>query len=236
MHNRFRLIGLASALVLVVAACGGGESASDTEEVSGFIFIGSTGSHVCESMMESYPPQCGAPRVELLDLDPELVVALMSLDDPTLAPVSWTDYQAGVEGDPEENGLSNVVLTDPVYDRASDGLVLRTADLGIIVGEPAVWPFDLTNSTDTDMTLTFTSGQRMELTLSSDSGEVYRWSADMMFTQAIEEVPLPAGATSPYMLTAEPIDLPPGVYTAQAWVTATEAADVILEWQITISG
>jgi hypothetical protein len=38
------------------------------------------------------------------------------------------------------------------------------------------------------------------------------------------------------MLTAEPIDLPPGEYTASAWVTATEASNIILEWQITISG
>ena len=99
-----------------------------------------------------------------------------------------------------------------------------------------MWPFDLTNGTDADITLTFTSGQRMELTLNDDSGEVYRWSGDFMFTQAIEEAALPAGATVPYLLTAEPIDLPPGDYTAKAWVTALEAADVVLEWQTTLSG
>lgn len=235
MREHTPLIGIVTA-VLLLAACGGGEPVSDTETVGGFIFIDSTGSHVCESMMESYPPQCGGPNVKLLDLDPDAVVALMSPDDPASAPVSWTDYRAGVEGVAEENGLSDVVLTDPVYRSGSGGLVLRTADLGITVGEPPLWPFDLTNGTDADITLTFTSGQRMDLTLSDDGGEVYRWSGDMMFTQAIEEATLPAGATFPYMLASEPIDLPPGTYTATAWVTALEAADVVLEWQITVSG
>jgi hypothetical protein len=187
-------------------------------------------------MLESYPPQCGGPGVKLLDLDPEVVVALMSPDDPTLAPISWTQYEAGVEGVAAEGGLSDVVLTDPLYTSGSDGLVLRTVDLGLVVGEPAVWPFDLTNATDDDTMLTFTSGQRMELTLSNDSGEVYRWSADMMFTQAIEEVALPAGATLPYMLTAEPIGLPSGEYIATAWVRAAEAMNVSLTWNVTISG
>jgi hypothetical protein len=236
MRSSTSLISIAAGALILLAACGGGDAASDSETVSGFIFIDSTGSHVCESMMESYPPQCGGPNVKLLNLDPEAVVALMSPDDPTSAPVSWTDYRAGVEGVPEENGLSEVVLTDPVHRSGSDGLVLRTADLGIRVGEPAVWPFDLTNGTDADITLTFTSGQRMDLTLSDDGGEVYRWSGDMMFTQAIEEATLPAGATFPYLLAAEPIDLPRGTYTAKAWVTALEATDVVLEWQITISG
>jgi hypothetical protein len=75
----------------------------------------------------------------------------------------------------------------------------------------------------------------MDVTLSDTSGEVYRWSGDMFFTQTIEEVLLPAGGTFPYVLAAEPIDVPPGVYAATAWVTALETADVILEWQVTIS-
>jgi len=230
-----RLIAPVVALLALASACGGGDSASDVTTASGSIFIDSTGSRVCESMMESYPPQCGEPSVKLLDLNPEAVVALMSPDDPSLAPVSWTDYTAGVEGDPGGDGLSNVDLTDPVYVNSSEGLALRTADLGIVIGEATVWPFDVTNGSDAEMALTFTSGQRIELTLHDDSGEVYRWSDGMMFTQAIEEVALLAGATFPYVLRGEPIDLPHGDYTAEAWVTALEASSVVLEWQVTIS-
>ncbi len=236
MRLRFRLIGTAVVLALVAAACGSGDSGSDTEAASGFIFFDAAGSHVCGSMLESHPPQCGEPSMMLLDLSPESVVALVSLVDPTLAPTSWTEYSAGVEGVPEGGGLSNVVLTDPVYESENQGLVLRTADLGLVVDEPGVWPFDFTNGTDDAMMLTFTSGQRMELTLSDDTSEVYQWSGGMMFTQAIEEIAVPAGATLPYTLTAEPIDLSPGDYTARAWLTATQATDLVLEWQVTISG
>lgn len=222
------------AALVLTAACGG-DSGSSGETASGFMFIDPTESHLCESMLESYPPQCGEPSVQLLDLDPESVVALMSPADQPVAPYFWTDYVLDVEGASDGNGLSGVVLTDPVYSSEGEGMTLRTADLGIVAGEPVIWPFDLTNNTDGDVTLTFTSGQRMDLTLSNDNGEVYFWSGDMFFTQMVEEVLLPAGGTFPYVLTAEPIDVPPGVYTATAWVTALETADVILKWQVTIS-
>ena len=235
MRRQSRLIGLTSALVLVVVACGGGDPGSGTESASGFIFIDPTDSHICESMLESYPPQCGEPSVHLHDLDPSDVVALMSPEGQQVAPFFWTDYVAGVEGSSGTSGLSDVVVTDPVHVSGREGLVLRTADLGIVVGEPVMWPFDLTNGTDTDTTLTFSSGQGMELTLSDGSGEVYRWSSDMMFSQAIEEVGLPAGATHPFVLRSEPIDLPPGEYTATAWVTASEASSIVLTWTTTVS-
>jgi hypothetical protein len=236
MRFQAPLVGIVVASLIALSACGGGDSGLDAETASGFIFIDSAGSHICESMMESYPPQCGEPSMKLLDLDPQSVVALMSPEDPTLATVSWTDYTTGVEGFPDTDGLSSVVLTDPVYTSGSSGLVLRTADLGIVVGEPAVWPFDLTNGTDTDMALTFTDAQRIEVTLGTDAGEVYRWSDDMMFAQIIGEEQLPAGATIPYVLTAEPIDIPPGEYVATAWATALEATDVVVTWQVTVSG
>jgi hypothetical protein len=224
-----------AAFVLALITACGGNSGSNNETASGFMFIDPTESHLCESMLESYPPQCGGPSVQLLDLRPESVVALMSPADQPVAPFFWTDYVLGVEGASGGNGLSGVVLTDPVYSSEVEGMTLRTADLGIVAGEPVIWPFDLTNNADGDVTLTFTSGQRMDLTLSNDSGEVYFWSGDMFFTQMVEEVLLPAGGTFPYVLTAEPIDVPPGVYTATAWVTALETADVIIEWQVTIS-
>jgi hypothetical protein len=223
------------AFVLALITACGSNSGSGTETASGFMFIDPTESHLCESMLESYPPQCGDPSVQLLDLDPETVVALMSPADQQVAPFFWTEYVLGVEGISGTSGLSDVVLTDPVYSSEGESMTLRTADLGVVVGEPAIWPFDLTNNKDEDVTLTFTSGQRMDLVLSNDSGEVYRWSGDMFFTQIVEEVLLTAGGTFPYVLAAEPIDLPPGVYTATAWFTAVETADVILEWQVTIS-
>ena len=44
-----------------------------------------------------------------------------------------------------------------------------------------------------------------------------------------------AGATVPYVLTGEPIDLAPGDYTAKAWVAADGAENVVVVWTITVS-
>lgn len=221
--------------LLMLSACASGEPSTDTETATGFVFVDSAGSHVCELMAESYPPQCGGSRVKLLDLDPLAVVALMSPTDPTLAPVSWTQYHASVTGKPINGGLENVAIADPVHEDHSSGLVLRVADLGFESGVPVVLPVDLTNATDADISLTFTTGQRVEFTLSNDSGEVYRWSDGMLFTQAIEEVDLSAGATLPHVVRGEATVLPPGSYTARAWITASEAADVVVTWQVEIT-
>ena len=226
---------LIAIFAFVATACGSGDSASGSETASGFIFIDSTGSHICDVMLESYPPQCGEPSVKLLDLIPGSVVALQSSGDAALADVSWIDYTATVAGNREASGLSSVVLSDPVYSSGSEGVVLRVADLGLKDREPVTWPFDLTNRTDTSLTLTFSDGQRVEVTLSDDSGEVYRWSDDLFFTQTIERVDLPAGTTLPYIVRADPIDLPPGEYTAKAWVTAPQAIDGVLTWTLTIT-
>jgi hypothetical protein len=67
-----------------------------------------------------------------------------------------------------------------------------------------------------------------------ESGEVYRWSAGMMFAQSIETITIEAGATVPYVLTGEPIDLPPGDYTAKAWVAADGAQNLVLVWTVTV--
>jgi len=224
------------ASLLAVAGCSSADSDQGTvaTNASGFYFLDSTGSHLCEVLLESYPPQCGEPSVRLLDIDPGSVVALMSPSDPTLGSVSWTDYTMTVAGDAVSNGLVRVDIIDPVHRSGSSGLIMRVADLGVAEGASATWPFDLTNLTDTSTTLTFTTGQRVEVTLSNGLGEVYRWSDDMFFTQAIEQVDLVAGTTFPYVLRSDPIDLPPGEYTANAWITAKEATDVVLTWDVTV--
>jgi hypothetical protein len=229
-----RFLATVIALVILLSACASEDSSAKTEMGSGYIFFDSTGSRICESILESHPPQCGDPSVKLHDLAPGSVVALMPSTDPASDPVSWTEYWTTVEGTPSNDGLTDVLIADPIYLSRSDRLVLRVADLGITTDEPVTWPFDLTNATDTDVALTFTDGQRIELTLSDDSGEVYRWSDGMFFVQAIAEVGLPAGATFPYVVTADPIDLSPGAYTAEAWVTAEEANDVVVTWTVTV--
>jgi hypothetical protein len=236
-----RRVALLITIGLLISACAEGSDAGSDADYTGLIYIDAQGSRLCEALAESYPPQCGGVIVELADLRPDLVVALQSPTDPSLAPVSWTDYNAGVAGDESDGVLSNVELTDPVATGSSDGLIERVADLGIRIGEPIVIPIDVRNTTDEDMTLTFPTGQRVEFTLSSDSGEIYRWSNDMFFTQAIEVIELPAGAIYGATLVIEPTTVPSSIYNedegtlvAKAWITATEIQNVVVEWETSI--
>lgn len=233
-----RVIIVISALMLILAGCGAddADSGDDGDEMTGFIVIDAAGSHLCSVLLESYPPQCGDVIVDLGDLIPEAVVALQSPDDPTLAAVQWTDYVLGVTGSVEGDVMTGVTLTDPVAEASSGGIVVRVADLGITRSQPVTFPIDIRNATDTPLPLTFTSGQRAEITLSRDGVEVYRWSEGYAFSQAIEERTLEAGQLFGTTVTDDPIDLPAGEYDAKAWITAGEAIDVVVEWRTTIEG
>ena len=219
------------AVALLAAACGGDESGSDPL-YSGFIVADGAGTNLCDALAESYPPQCGGVIVELADLGLDAVVALQTPNDASLAPTSWTDYVAGVDGSEEEDGLlTDVVLTDPVESSTSDAMVARIADLGISSTRPFALPIDLRNVGDSPITLSFSSGQRVEFTLSDQDVEVYRWSDGMVFSQALEQITLEAGAIYGTTLTGEPLGIEPGTYTARAWITAPEASNVVVTWE-----
>ncbi|WP_027963913.1 BsuPI-related putative proteinase inhibitor [Halalkalibacillus halophilus] len=62
--------------------------------------------------------------------------------------------------------------------------------------EYVTFQMNLTNDTEDEVELTFNSAQRYEIVISDAEGEeVYRYSDDMMFTQAIDYVDLAAGDT-----------------------------------------
>lgn len=221
-------------LVLGAAACG--SEAGDTADHRGAIVIDESGAHLCGSLLESYPPQCGDEIVTLADLQPDAVVALQSPTDPTLAAASWTDYAAGVAGDVDDGVMTNVTLVDPVATAASAGLRVRLAVLPMAVGDGAVFPIDMSNLTDASITLTFTTAQRAEVTLSTTDGEeVYRWSDNLGFAQQITEEDFSAGQTFGATLTADPLDLPAGEYVGKAWITANEASNVVVSFDLTIA-
>lgn len=214
-----------TAIALVLAGCGSTTDSGSEQEYTGIIVSDSTGSQLCGALAESFPPQCGDPIIGLDDLGLDDVVALQSEDE-----TSWTEYQAGVAGDERSGVLTNVALTDRVHSNASTDLIVRVADLGITSGAPIVLPIDLSNTSDEDATLTFTSGQRVELRLSKDGEEIYRWSATASFIQSLEEVKVMAGETFARTLITTPVDLQPGSFTAQAWITAAETSDLVVEW------
>ncbi|MGI9667264.1 MAG: BsuPI-related putative proteinase inhibitor, partial [Acidimicrobiia bacterium] len=169
--------------------------------------------------------------VRLGDLQPDTVVALQSPSDPSLAAVSWTDYAVGVTGDVSDGVMTNVTIVDPTETSTSDGLTARVSAMAIVVDQPVVFPIDVRNISDAPVTLTFSTGQRAEVTLSKSNGdEVYRWSSDFSFTQEITEAEIGAGQIFGTTLSGAPVDLAPGSYAAKAWITAPEATNVVVEW------
>ena len=91
MRDRARVLGVVAAAVVVAssAACGADsdtpstsaapdpvtveqlvERSADTPiEVRGLLYVDEGGTRLCAAVLESYPPQCGEPSVELVGLD-----------------------------------------------------------------------------------------------------------------------------------------------------------------------
>lgn len=74
--------------------------------------------------------------------------------------------------------------------------------------------------------LTFSSGQKYDFVIrDAKGGEIKRWSADMMFTQALEDLAMAAGQQQPYkevMNLGEPgKPLPLGGYTLEGIFTCS---------------
>jgi hypothetical protein len=103
---------VAVALLLVVGACGastdpGGSSAKPALDVDafltsaedlngrgvtveGFLLVVGSDARLCALVLESYPPQCGGGSIHVVGTIPaEVMAALDSTDDPSLAQATW---------------------------------------------------------------------------------------------------------------------------------------------------
>ena len=134
---RLASIALSLSLAIVLAACGanGGSSAPtvgpsaadppaaaiDTDalvadatldgqpvRVSGFFLATGPTAVLCSVVLESYPPQCGGGTVRLVgEVPADVLAALDSTDDPTLAQATWGQVEVtgtyrvrGADGQP----------------------------------------------------------------------------------------------------------------------------------------
>ena len=190
------LLALSTAVVLIVAGCGGsdGDTArpmvapaeiadlEDGTEVATQGFLIATGeTRLCELPAESFPPQCGGGSVLLDDLDVESVVALQTVPDSQGVQISWTTYPLAVGGTVEDGVLVATEVAGPVYEAIEDGLRVRllpaqTSSVPdpLNTGEDVWWAIDVTNTGDGPVPLTFTSGQRAEVTISDGDVELYQ--------------------------------------------------------------
>ena len=80
------------------------------------------------------------------------------------------------------------------------------------------------NSTTVPLVLNFPSGQRFDLVIrNTNREEVFRWSANKLFTQALGTIELSPGrrgfAAEALLGAGKNQPLPPGTYVADAWLT-----------------
>ncbi len=90
-------------LVWVTAGCspsGGGATtvrkaltAEGSQDVSGYLIVEAGTAYLCDEIAESFPPQCGQHRIEVIGLDLATVADVQSFED-----TSWTDRPITVGG------------------------------------------------------------------------------------------------------------------------------------------
>jgi hypothetical protein len=81
--------------------------------------------------------------------------------------------------------------------------------------------FQVTNAAAEPVTLTFPSGQSYDFAVHADGEWIWRWSAEMGFTQAVREVTLAAGETLTFSESWTPSGTLPPRLTATAWLTSS---------------
>ena len=88
-------------------------------------------------------------------------------------------------------------------------------------GATVRFTLQLSNTGSTPVPLEFTSGQSFDFAVLQGGRELWRWSADQMFTQALRSETLAPGATRTYEATWSPPAGTRGEFTASGILTAT---------------
>jgi hypothetical protein len=191
--------------------------------VVGSLLSQADGVRLCSALAESYPPQCGGDSLRVEGLDIDALVGL-SRTDPQDGPgrTAWADYPVTLSGSLAGGTLAVGEMPPPAGQAESGPLTVLFDYAPRPLRSPGVafWIMELRNTSDADMRLTFGSGQKAEVVLGRDGAEVYRWSSEKAFTQAIEEVVVPAGESLPVVMN-ETLWLEPGEYEVEAWITAS---------------
>jgi len=174
------------------------------------------------ALAESYPPQAGGPLMEVVGLDLEDLVGLTStVGQADVAQATWSDYWLVLPGRIEE-GVLEVQGTPDVIRAVTPELRSRFSAVSepLRSGEVEWFAFDIRNETDTDVVLTFGSGQDGDVVLSQEGAERYRWSEGILFTEAVREITVSPGQSHRVVLN-DSLDVPPGMYDLKAWIAAT---------------
>lgn len=87
-------------------------------------------------------------------------------------------------------------------------------------GDSVEFLLQVTNTTDSTVDLVYPTGQSFDFVVSDSAGrEVWRWSADRMFTQAVRQEGLAPGETITHSVVWPAADQPRGDYSVLGTLT-----------------
>jgi len=125
--------------------------------------------------------------------------------------------------------LAAVALVGCTTHEPTPGEPTHSAAGGALLASVKATPFpdsvhfvlQVTNTSAAPVTLNFSSGQLFDFMVSRDGREVWRWSAERMFTQALRSERLDAGDTRTYTAAWRPSPRTPGEYVVAGVLMAT---------------
>ena len=106
-------------------------------------------------------------------------------------------------------------------------------DEPVRTGHPVTWVLNIENRSKNPVTLRFSSGKDGDLALQQGGREVYRWSANRVFSQALRQVHLAAGARHAFPLQDKALAAPAGDYELVA-VMASDPSPGELRRPVTV--
>jgi len=122
----------------------------------------------------------------------------------------------GNESEEQENEEENT--GEEAAEITNDGVVYALQPISISA-EDTVYEFTITNESEEEKELSFTTSQRYEYELRDQTNElVKRYSDDMAFMQVLEDIKLPPGEELSYKLKLPALE--PGDYTLTAFSVA----------------
>ena len=119
--------------------------------------------------------------------------------------------------------LSGCAQPEPSAAPAGGSPLLASVRATTFGSDSAVFSLQVTNTRTTPLTLNFNSGQQFDFVVLRGTQEVWRYSGEMMFTQALQSETLAPGETETYTATWSPLPGSAGEYTVRALLTARNA-------------
>ena len=107
----------------------------------------------------------------------------------------------------------------------SDGSGIIAGEVAAVLKEtnPLIYQYEVTNQTEKEVTLEFSSSQRFDFSVETESGEqIYLYSSLTMFMAVLGEETIKQGETLRYEIDLHELDLKPGNYLLTVWMTPKE--------------